>query len=330
MNIAYLIGNGFDRNLGLKTGYRDFYKYYKQQDSANEAIAKFKEKIDIDSECWADLEIALGERTADYSEWGAFENVYFDVNFQLKKYLEGQEQKLEVSPEFQEKMFRDIVFPETYFNEATRLKIQEYRSNWRNTTPWNVDIITYNYTSSMERLLDLNKEKGRTLVSNKYGNPVKLRNIYHIHGVLSDEILVGVNDISQIKNETFRDNPDAVEILVKPKTNEMFDTLITRRCQNVIENSNLICLFGLSIGDTDKMWWKYIGNRLFGGNGPAKMIIFHKGDEVSRFKSGVIRRERQQHFLEQAGWTKADASTVADKIFVAYNTDCFKIMQKSQ
>ena len=28
MKVVYLIGNGFDLNLGLKTSYSDFYTYY--------------------------------------------------------------------------------------------------------------------------------------------------------------------------------------------------------------------------------------------------------------------------------------------------------------
>ena len=28
LNITFLIGNGFDIGLGLKTRYKDFYKYY--------------------------------------------------------------------------------------------------------------------------------------------------------------------------------------------------------------------------------------------------------------------------------------------------------------
>lgn len=28
MNVTFLIGNGFDINLGLKTSYKDFYEQY--------------------------------------------------------------------------------------------------------------------------------------------------------------------------------------------------------------------------------------------------------------------------------------------------------------
>ena len=38
MNIVHIIGNGFDLNLDLKTSYRHFYEYYKNQESKNENI----------------------------------------------------------------------------------------------------------------------------------------------------------------------------------------------------------------------------------------------------------------------------------------------------
>jgi hypothetical protein len=35
MNILFLIGNGFDLNLGMKTRYVDFYNYYISNTSLN-------------------------------------------------------------------------------------------------------------------------------------------------------------------------------------------------------------------------------------------------------------------------------------------------------
>mgnify|MGYP001191565917 CR=1 FL=1 len=321
MNITYLIGNGFDRNLGLKTSYKEFYNYYKQQDSANEEIKKFKKKIDIDSERWSDLEIALGEETANYSKWEIFEDIYLDINFQLKKYLLQEESKLQITPQLQEKIIKDLIHPEVYLYEASNTSLRNYRSNWNNTKPWNVNIITFNYTNSIERLLDVDNIKD--LMNNEYQNPIRLKNIFHIHGTLSEEILVGVNDASQIKNEAFRNNPDAMDMLVKPNTNKMFETLITDKCSNIINSSNLICLFGVSIGDTDKMWWKCIGARLFCGSDKIKMIIFHRGNEMPKFKLGQIKRKCQQYFLKQANQLKIDEQVINRNIFVAYNTNMF-------
>ena len=38
----YIIGNGFDLNLGMKTRYTDMYDSYINSESSNEIIAQFK------------------------------------------------------------------------------------------------------------------------------------------------------------------------------------------------------------------------------------------------------------------------------------------------
>lgn len=73
MNITYLVGNGFDVNIGLKSAYADFYKAYVKVQSENEpdVIKRFKAGInnyiknetgkeDLQTIDWRDLEIALG------------------------------------------------------------------------------------------------------------------------------------------------------------------------------------------------------------------------------------------------------------------------------
>ena len=42
MQILYIIGNGFDLNLGLKTNYNHFYEYYNTVKSDNEIVKKLK------------------------------------------------------------------------------------------------------------------------------------------------------------------------------------------------------------------------------------------------------------------------------------------------
>ena len=88
MDITYLIGNGFDINIGLATRYCDFYEYYKQQPSSNKTIAKLKNDIRCNYENWADLEVKLGEYTADFLEETDFESVFEDIQDNLSQYLE--------------------------------------------------------------------------------------------------------------------------------------------------------------------------------------------------------------------------------------------------
>ena len=96
MIITFLVGNGFDVNLGLKTRYCDFYKYYVNTDSSNKplAIERFKREIDnfikkernkTDNDFidWRDLEIALGKWTANLSAEDV-QPLYFDIVDNLK------------------------------------------------------------------------------------------------------------------------------------------------------------------------------------------------------------------------------------------------------
>jgi hypothetical protein len=57
MNVTFLLGNGFDLNLGLSTSYKDFYSYYTKKEP-NDFIAK---SISKNYELWSDLELGLGK-----------------------------------------------------------------------------------------------------------------------------------------------------------------------------------------------------------------------------------------------------------------------------
>jgi hypothetical protein len=68
MDITFLIGNGFDLSVGLKTRYTDFYRYYfDQAESANAPVDVFKRHIKRNLSTWADAEVALGECTEKYT-----------------------------------------------------------------------------------------------------------------------------------------------------------------------------------------------------------------------------------------------------------------------
>ena len=90
MNVTYLLGNGFDINLGLHTQYNCFLDYYKKQDHDynNRVISQFKEKNER-KEVWSDLEKNLGYfvsyfETEDVND---IESFIFDIQDSLSKYL---------------------------------------------------------------------------------------------------------------------------------------------------------------------------------------------------------------------------------------------------
>ena len=83
MKITFFIGNGYDINIGLKTAYHDFLKWYVEQPSKNDTITDFKKIIEDGIEYWSDLEIALGKYTTRFSSFEQIEEVYDDINNEI-------------------------------------------------------------------------------------------------------------------------------------------------------------------------------------------------------------------------------------------------------
>ena len=96
MHITVLIGNGFDRNLGLKTTYSDFVKVYKTLKSSSPHIEAFREHIKSNEEKWSAAEEALGQYT-QYFKAGqgiVFSQCQSDFCYHLADYLKQQQERV--------------------------------------------------------------------------------------------------------------------------------------------------------------------------------------------------------------------------------------------
>ena len=322
----YIIGNGFDLNLNLKTSYRDFYKYFIEQSSKKELVAEMKENLD--SETWADLELALGKYTAKFDSIEAFQEAYFEISDKLVEYIHLEEKKLKLSEEKKLKLCNDLIFPESYFRLEYGKLITDYCNKWDNHN-WNINIINFNYSQTIERLLDFQAGKQYAIGSNQYGKKVTLGQILHIHGVAipNETILLGVNDIFQIENKSFSENVDFLDILVKPQTNKGLRNGIDAACLQLLRNANLICIFGSSIGETDKIWWKFLGHQLKKDN--CRVVYFVREKEIipSNRQQFIPKKIRdcQNNILSKTGLDFTGQNQVRDNIFVGHNTDMFKL-----
>lgn len=325
MNITYLIGNGFDLNIGLKTSYKSFYEYYILQQTRSNLIKSFKFDLDSNLEKWADLEKALGEYTEKIKSIDDFTTIYYDIYDNLADYIEAQESKL---PKLKNVslLSKDLIFPEKYLPPLWLNDIKNFRNNWNNSSQWTLNIISFNYTKTIETLLNFNGSNVLELGSNIWGRPIFLSSIKHIHGLIGKNMLLGVNDSSQIRNESLRANNTCQNILIKPQTNKMLKELIDTECKNIIHNSNLICLFGSSLGDTDKIWWEAIGERLKNDN--CKIIYFHKGEPINnrRFHlKGEIEIKLKNLLLSKTKLTLEEKKIAIEKIYIGYNSKIFSL-----
>lgn len=97
MNITFLIGNGFDRNLGLDTTYANFVNHYKKSPPKTETLKKFHAYIKENEELWSSAEVAMGEYTKQFEKGAAeaFSECHTDFCEQLALYLKGQMSRID-------------------------------------------------------------------------------------------------------------------------------------------------------------------------------------------------------------------------------------------
>jgi hypothetical protein len=331
MNVTYIIGNGFDLNLGLKTSYHDFYNYYKNVPSPNDDIKDLKEDIKSNINQWSDLEYKIGQYTSVFPDSGKRRviNVQLDLAKNLKNYLKGVSEAMPITMgSGLVSLSDDLGNPDKHLTPVERNRLIEFYNSF-NTSSSLVNIITLNYTSFIEDLLGFQIGNSLDLQPSGFnGRTVSINKILHLHEKLNGNILVGVNDENQIANEAFRTDQTLKEFLIKPIAIQMFGTGVDYECEHCINDTNLFVLFGVSLGDTDRMWWEKIANRL--QQDRARMIIFHydKNFEGGYFM-GEEKRSVLRKFLDQTSLDQAWYDTLNDRIFIAPNTQMFYKIRQS-
>ena len=326
MNILFLLGNGFDRNLKMDTSYEAFYKNaYQVQSSDNPLIKDIKSVIEDDIQNglknWADLELALGKHTSKLKDREEFDIVFDDIREKLAVYISQQESPYIFDTSMRDRFLKDMRFPYNFLTAGEKNSFTQFISNFSSSLI-SVNAISFNYTHSLERIID-DKNKSIKIETNEK-IPSFFREIAHIHGFTDNRFILGVDNIEQIANETFKTDEDILNSIIKPRLNNLAQHLCDERCKKLIDNAHIICLFGLSIGETDKTWWEYIGKRL--QKGYAKLIIFWKGKEISPILADKELRAKntiKERFLSMNPLSVKQS--ISQYIHIAYNSEIFKV-----
>lgn len=339
VNVLYLLGNGFDLRLGLPTSYVDFLEYYQNQEPLYvkdesdtgeskslfyyksklfELVEKLKEKGDPR---WSDLEVILGKHTSVFDkDIEDFREFYTDLNTTLAKYLQGI---AEFSPtkEMSEKFREDFLYPYSYL---TRRELTQFKNKVSFFDPWDLNVVTFNYTTSFEALCEGGLPIEYALARKDSSYNATYRGIKHVHGILGEtDILLGVDNVSQIDNEYFRGEEDVTDLILKPQSNVNCGSEVDDDFRGLIEHADLIYFFGLSFGETDQTWWQCIKER-FTTESRVILFCFHY-EHTSLPKLGMDKKpERQvrQKILQALGIDE-DEKNYRDRIFIAVNTEMF-------
>lgn len=297
MNITFLIGNGFDRNLGLKTAYSDFVKEYKGLPTNNEALQIFRKYVKENEELWSNAEIQLGQYTKEFEcgEGAKLSDCQEDFCVHLAEYLKGQEARIDFSSceSLIVGAFSNLNRLYQSFPERERTVIDNVYQQHKSEQIC-FRFVCFNYTSTLDKCVNIVKKAGE-IGSHRTGSGVMINHtiteVCHIHGTVNGEMVFAVNDETQIaKPEVFEcENGDIYRALfIKKDANASYGENMDDKGSKLIQDSHIIYIYGMSIGDTDKLWWDRICKWLSGH--PSRHLIVQKN---SMPEKSVIPKEYQ-------------------------------------
>ncbi len=316
MKVTFIVGNGLDLSQGLSTKYTDFYEHIqtKKPKQANQIY----QAITDDPETWSDFESALGEHTQIVEESGeadraktseklftAFDEVLED----LGDYLHDQDEKSIDTVSTYIMGYSDFysgLLGESARRIGSLLKSLAYDANF----------ITLNYTNTLERML-------YPLRNSSKRNGVNIGRVHHAHGQLSEYIAMGVSNESQISPALDGEGRDN---LIKPRLLQSMNDDRISTTTSIINNSDIIVIYGTSYGSTDEYLWRQIADWLRLSS--KRIVILHdrNTDQLKKPTRNPARikqldNEAKNRLLDHAGELNEDEKVeLRSQILVVRNT----------
>ena len=332
MQITFLLGNGFDIGLGLKTRYEDFYDEYSvitEKDS--EHIKKFKKMLkERDSKKeekiidWSDFEKAFGEYSNQFTlvEKQMYIDCFEDFVTKFNSYLETEESQIDYfDKQLIGQTMRKAV--ESYCNirEEDTIKIRGVYEQYEYANKWDYNFISFNYTKSVDECAAILKEVFKNDGNRDVGK------VLHIHGYIEENMIMGVNDSSQILNAELANDNDIINEIIKPNQNREARTNYEGKVMEVINKSNVICVYGMSLGETDKKWWKYISEWLTRNTYNTLIILTHQEKYNKRFpfSQRKVVEPIIEKFLSFSELPEEKKEVIKKKIYIGVNNDVFEM-----
>lgn len=279
MQLTFILGNGFDLAIKMKTGYGDFYEWYKDQPDESEEVKLLKitiqEELAKGNDNWKDFEYALGQFTAIVTDKrkfiSCFEYARDSLITYLKKVYNGA--KASNNDFLKSATYRLVELSQKISEDLPENKKQLFSVSKRNKTIFNC--ISFNYTPVL-------RDGAQDMIDNAAGisgrdgwwGTYEIGKTLNVHGQLDDFPILGVDNPSQIANENYRDDPDILELMVKGEIDKKLGRDWRTEAREIIKNSDKIYVYGASMGDTDEFWWKEIAHWFEADFGQHQLALY--------------------------------------------------------
>lgn len=345
VQVTLLVGNGFDIQAGLKTSYSEFYDYLREKSLEDKSLrqnAIFTE-INKDENLWSNFEIALMELTkrCDLHDESALtvDKLAKDkdeIEDYLGEYLSNVNKEYNV-----EHYSKDIIkeFKRSFSVLISILPLQrqgeisEILNLQSNTSTIWVNIIDFNYTSLFKdafellpnnspiaEIKELTNSNRKLQVKKRIGGYVKL------HGDTKANMNLGGHDsqISEsVRESEYRFFFDKEALEHENGTNKY------KTAKEFINATNLYFVLGMSLGETDKVWWERIADIVSNNTQRALVILEYDSNESINNKPYLrqpsINRVKDRFLNYATELSDTQIESVSERIFVQYNSKLFNL-----
>ncbi len=316
---VYLIGNGFDLDLGIDSSYISYYRSrYFLDLCMRSPVAKYIKSLNEKNykENWVDFEEAIKlycinvlgnefvvdeEKVIKDINIRDFEDHFKEIRDSIAQFLLEQASKVDLQKIPEDK--KSVLIAKEIVNRIEETSDKHGSEIQQNNQ---IKIITFNYTNSLSKLIE-NEARKKWAVSNGFGekftnNFQKIKeSIIHIHGSLdADNIILGIEDVGNIiPKETF---------IVRKSIHVDY----SKFSLGLMNKANTVTIFGHSLGTSDEMYFKKLftlWKQTPSNNDKRKITIYHKKDPIQK----VYYNNR---ILELIEFTTSDFKELNDYKFI--------------
>lgn len=326
MDITFMIGNGFDINCGLACTYKDAYKTYIAKKSDNPVIEAFKARIGEDIDSWADFEVAMADDIQNYMSENDFLMCLRDFKVHLRKHLQIEERSFYNRLSELSKVDNNCIKVELNDSfEGFFFGISHNVSNDVQTklkqTPIRYYAINFNYTTVFDNLFGISLK-----------SPAQLKSeVIHIHGTLDDDIVLGMDNEQQI-TETVKVpyifSNKGRRAFIKPFFNQSFDSQRVSFAKQAIKQSDVICVYGMSLGESDLTWRNLLFDWI--SKDTSRQLFIYRYNLASVHCRTVDERmdyqeDEKEKFLKSLGAEQDSIDKYIDQIHIPCGKNIFNI-----
>lgn len=321
-NIMALVGNGFDIQVlsGLEvvtdTRYESFYHYlkYRKFNPANRILGRMERLKNIGAENWSDVEKAIGElRTVDRVHPDVIAADVREVQREFARFLD-QVATPDVLSRLGEKAVADKLTMMSFTKFLGDIEDADEYSKMRLPLRLNIGdlfnfkFINFNYTTLLDDFIYLDQTqfdphpyKSSDRNSNFRPNPRGHRHAPERQGFSMASYLV--SDVVHPHGVQFTPRSllfgiDEVDDAGARRLSKPYWAQNKVKYEELFAQTDLFIIFGCSLGETDRWWWRAIIDGLMRNEDADLILYWRRGAR----EAGLTATELRARFAEAAGY----------------------------